>query len=72
MPAMRTFYKNVLMPLGYTELIHVNDNYVGYGTDYPYLWLKAIPEGKSSLPTHVAFDAPGNELLLIILRYFTK
>jgi len=59
MPAMRSFYTNVLMPLGYTEIIHVSEQFVGYGTDYPYLWLKALPVGKLSMPTHVAFDAPG-------------
>ncbi|KAH8591456.1 glyoxalase/bleomycin resistance protein/dioxygenase [Bisporella sp. PMI_857] len=57
MPVMRTFYKNILKPLGYTEMIHVNDNYVGFGTDYPYLWLKALPVESAVIPTHVAFDA---------------
>ena len=69
MPAMRGFYKNILMPLGYTEMIHVSDNYVGYGTDYPYLWLKALPEGKPSTPTHVAFDAPGKNSPRMVIHY---
>jgi len=59
MPAMRSFYSNALMTLGYKEMIYVSENFVGYGSDYPYLWLKALPEGKPSMPTHVAFDAPG-------------
>src|SRR4051794_536751 len=45
--------------LVYSEMIVVNDFYVGFGTDYPYLWLKALPQGKSSVATHLALDAPG-------------
>ena len=59
MPAMRTFYKSVLAPLGYTEMIHVSDSYVGLGSDYPYLWLRTVPEGTTTVPTHIAIDAPG-------------
>jgi len=65
MKAMRTFYVNVLKPIGYTEMIVVNDSYVGYGSDYPYLWLKALPEGKTSVPTHIAIDAPGTDNLFL-------
>lgn len=59
MPAMRAFYRSVLKPLGYSELITVSENYIGFGSDYPYLWLKVLPEGKESVPTHIALDAPG-------------
>ena len=58
--AVRHFYANALKPLGYRELITVDPNgYVGIGSDYPYLFLKALPEGQQSLPTHIAFDASG-------------
>lgn len=60
MPAMRAFYRSILNPLGYSEMITVSESYVGFGSDYPYLWLKALPEGKESVPTHIALDAPGN------------
>lgn len=63
MPTMRAFYRTVLKPLGYTEMIVVSDSYVGFGSDYPYLWLRALPEGKTPVPVHVAIDAAG-ELLL--------
>lgn len=60
MNRMRTFYRSVLEPLGYTEMIRAyNDTLIGYGSDYPYLWLKQAPEGKPFLPTHIAIDAPG-------------
>lgn len=59
MPAMRAFYKSALKPLGYSEMIVVSESYVGFGSDYPYLWLKALPEGKASVPTHLALDTPG-------------
>lgn len=59
MPAMRAFYRKALQPLGYTEMIVVNDSYVGFGSDYPYLWLKALPDGQTSVPIHVAIDSPG-------------
>jgi len=65
MQAMRTFYGKVLKPIRYTEMLVVNDSYIGYGSDYPYLWLKALPEGKTSVGTHIAIDAPGmNDLRL--------
>ena len=54
MPAMTAFYKNVLAPLGYTQMITVSERHIGFGSDYPYLWLKSLPEGKESNPTHVA------------------
>lgn len=58
MTAMRSFYKNVLKPLGYTEMIRAfEDRTVGFGSDYPYLWLQAVPEGHKPYPVHVAIDA---------------
>lgn len=56
--AVRRFYVEALKPLGYKELITVDaDSYVGIGSDYPYLFLRALPEGQTNLPTHIAFDA---------------
>lgn len=60
MPAMRAFYGNILKPLGYKEMIFVSDSWIGFGSDYPYLWLKTVPEGIAHVPTHLAIDAPGN------------
>ncbi|CAI7612604.1 unnamed protein product [Penicillium manginii] len=60
--SLQAFYRTILKPVGYSELIRVNDgNLVGYGSDYPYLWLKTLPAEKSPLATHIAFDAPSNE-----------
>lgn len=60
MEPMRHFYRSVLAPLGYTEIIRAyNETLIGYGSDYPYLWLKIAPEGKQFFPTHIAIDAPG-------------
>lgn len=59
MPAMRAFYLKALKPVGYTELIPVSDSLVGYGSDYPYLWLRALPDNVQSIPIHIALDAPG-------------
>ncbi|KAG4436356.1 hypothetical protein IFR05_008146 [Cadophora sp. M221] len=57
-PALRMFYRTVLQPLGYTEIIVVKDgNLCGFGSDYPYFWLKALPEGKEPVPTHIAIEA---------------
>jgi hypothetical protein len=54
----RQFYITALKPLGYREILTINpDSYVGIGSDYPYLFLRALPEGQQSLPTHIAFDA---------------
>jgi hypothetical protein len=59
LPVLRAFYKAVLQPLGYTEMLSVaNNTLIGYGTDYPYLWLKGVPEDQVTMPTHVAIDAP--------------
>ena len=57
-PALHSFYHTILKPLGYTEMIRANDSLIGYGSDYPYLWLKALLPGQNSLPTHIAIDAP--------------
>lgn len=57
--ALRSFYRAILQPLGYTEMIRANNEaLIGYGSDYPYFWLKKLPEGKEPLATHIAFDAP--------------
>ncbi|KAL3475440.1 glyoxalase/bleomycin resistance protein/dioxygenase [Aspergillus californicus] len=62
LPSLRTFYQTVLAPIGYKELICVeNSRLIGFGSDYPYFWLKALPEGKASMPVHIAFDAPDFE-----------
>ncbi|KAF2195795.1 hypothetical protein K469DRAFT_616667 [Zopfia rhizophila CBS 207.26] len=62
MAAMRAFYKTTLEPLGYTEIIRAfEDTTIGYGSDYPYLWLQTIPEGQKPYPVHVAIDAPNDE-----------
>ncbi|OJJ07928.1 hypothetical protein ASPVEDRAFT_76692 [Aspergillus versicolor CBS 583.65] len=59
MATLRTFYSKVLAPVGYKELICAhNSTLIGFGSDYPYFWLKALPEGKQTMPVHVAFDAP--------------
>ncbi|PYI17214.1 glyoxalase/bleomycin resistance protein/dioxygenase [Aspergillus japonicus CBS 114.51] len=59
LPALRTFYSKVLAPVGYTELICAyNSTLIGFGSDYPYFWIKALPEGNTTMPVHVAFDAP--------------
>ena len=60
--ATRAFYTRALAPLGYKEMIAVSSTYVGIGSDYPYLFLKALPEGQKSVPTHMAFDAPSKSL----------
>ncbi|KAK9490972.1 hypothetical protein V1508DRAFT_434380 [Lipomyces doorenjongii] len=33
-------------------MIHSHDRLIGYGSDYPYLWLKALREDKAFMPTH--------------------
>ena len=60
MPTMRSFYRTVLKPVGYTELINAAEGKtIGYGSDYRYLWLQQVPEGQKPYPVHVAVDAPG-------------
>ncbi|KAH7064417.1 glyoxalase family protein [Paraphoma chrysanthemicola] len=61
MSRMLTFYRTSLKPLGYTEKINAfNGTVVGFGSDFPYLWLKQVPEGDKPYATHVAIDAPDN------------
>lgn len=58
--SLRLFYRIVLQPIDYVEMIHASGNtLIGYGSDYPYFWLKQLPDGNVPLPTHIAFDAPG-------------
>ncbi|KAF7887915.1 uncharacterized protein EAF01_011069 [Botrytis porri] len=60
--ALRAFCEVVLKPIGYTEMVCTNnDGLIGYGSDYPYFWLKKLAEGQAPMPTHVAFDAPSRE-----------
>jgi hypothetical protein len=59
MAAMRSFYRQTLKPLGYTEMIRAfEEKTVGFGSDYPYLWLQVVPEDHRPYPVHVAIDAP--------------
>jgi hypothetical protein len=61
MLAVRSFYSATLLPIGYTEMLRVSGgNIIGYGSDYPYLFLKAVPEDQTTAVTHVAFDAPSD------------
>ncbi|KAJ5772653.1 hypothetical protein N7520_003182 [Penicillium odoratum] len=60
--SLRAFYRAVLQPVGYNEMIRVNDEcLIGYGSDYPYFWLKQLPADKTTMPTHIAFDAPSRD-----------
>ena len=62
MSSLRTFYSKALQSLGYTEMIRVNDDtLIGYGSDYPYFWLKALPPDQTPMPTHICFDAPDDQ-----------
>ncbi|QKX55608.1 uncharacterized protein TRUGW13939_02704 [Talaromyces rugulosus] len=59
---LRSFYRAVLQPIDYVEMICASENtLIGYGSDYPYFWLKQLPDAKAPLPTHIAFDAPNQE-----------
>jgi hypothetical protein len=55
--ATRIFYRTALKPLGYTELLAPSDQLIGLGSDYPYLFLKAIPDEQRGRPTHLAVQA---------------
>ncbi|OQE34838.1 hypothetical protein PENCOP_c015G05148 [Penicillium coprophilum] len=60
--SLRSFYRTILQPIGYSEMICVNnDALIGYGSDYPYFWLKKLSADKETLPTHIALDAPSRE-----------
>ncbi|KPI37885.1 uncharacterized protein AB675_3122 [Cyphellophora attinorum] len=59
--AVRSFYVQALRPLGYRELITIDpEGYVGIGSNYPYLFLRALPRDQPNVPTHIAFDAHRN------------
>jgi hypothetical protein len=61
MPSMRAFYRSTLRPIGYTEMISVFEGKtVGYGSDYPYVFLQQVPEGHEPYPAHFALDAPND------------
>jgi hypothetical protein len=61
--ALRTFYATILKPLNYTELIAAEQiQMFGYGSDYPYFWLKPLPDNQTPVPTHIAIDAPSKSL----------
>lgn len=66
--SLQAFYRAVLQPIGYTEMIRVTSgNLLGYGSDYPYFWLKKLSGEKEPLPIHFAFDAPSG---FSLCRYF--
>lgn len=68
--ALRSFYRTVLQPIGYSEMICANhEALIGFGSDYPYFWLQKLPEGKENLPTHIAFDAPSKDTPRSVLIY---
>ena len=56
----RAFYRTAVKPLGYTELLAPNDSLIGLGSDYPYLFLKAIPDEEKAMGTHLAIQAESN------------
>ncbi|KAF7893857.1 hypothetical protein EAF00_007371 [Botryotinia globosa] len=53
--ALRSFYEVMICAN--------NDALIGYGSDFPYFWLRKLSEGQTPLPTHIAFDAPNREAL---------
>ena len=55
---MRKFYSSVLKPLGYTEVMHLREDLVAFGSDFSCFWLKRMEDGQKPVPTHVAFDVP--------------
>ncbi len=62
LPALREFYGTALQSLGYKELMAIKNEtreLYGYGSDYPYIWLKPLPADLKPVPTHVSIDAPG-------------
>lgn len=63
--ALRTFYASALEPLGYREMFQKGDGLIAFGSNFPYFWIQALPEGTVPTPTHLAFDAP-SELLFIL------
>ena len=57
----RAFYIKALKPLGYTEMMYPRDDLIAFGSDFPYLWLKRLPEGEEVRSTHIAIDASNNK-----------
>jgi hypothetical protein len=57
--SLSKFYTTVLTPLSYTPY-HTSPTLIGLGTDYPYMWLKALPADVKPVPTHIAFEAKDN------------
>ena len=66
----RAFYRTALKPLGYTELLAPHDQLVGLGSDFPYLFLKAIPDEEKGRSTHLAIQAASMFLPHLPLSYF--
>jgi hypothetical protein len=63
MSRMLTFYRSALKPIGYTEMINAfGGTCVGFGSDYPYLWVQQVPGGDKPYPVHVAIDAPSKPI----------
>jgi hypothetical protein len=62
--AVHAFYLAALKPIGYKELIHASDTYIGIGSDYPYLFLKGVPdEDLGKWRGHLALQAHSKFLL---------
>lgn len=56
--AVHAFYLAALKPLGYRELIRASDTYIGIGSDYPYLFLKGVPDDDlGRVRGHIAVQA---------------
>jgi hypothetical protein len=55
------FYKTVLTPLGYKEMMRPVNNVVGLGEKVPDFWIAAITEQKPPpvAPIHIAFSTMG-------------
>lgn len=58
--SLAKFYTTLLTPLSYT-VYHSSPTLIGFGSNYPYFWLKALPANVTPVPTHIAFDATDNE-----------
>lgn len=63
--AMREFYNTALKPLGYVELMEAGDSFAAFGSDHPFLFVKAVEEQPS--PIHFAFNAPGSSTRFFIV-----
>jgi hypothetical protein len=60
-PKMREYYITILEPLGYVEMMH-SDSFAGFGSDHPFLFMKAVEEHPS--PMHFALNAPGSSNIM--------